>query len=412
MALLDFKEALWGNFEELEKEECYSQIRCNDYEGHSYIDLGLPSGTLWATENISNATIKDSVIEINRPDDFQRFVFGKDVNIHDNFEVDNIFIDKVSQFWGEGWITPSKEDFEELMKFCVWKPINNNGIWGFIIEGQNGNKIFLPTNLSKTNLIENNENEVIYLTSTFKRGYNKESDKSYIGNESRLKITRWYNHYSFELPEWVNISRQHEKYIFIRPILKYKKNSLEIFKNNYLNIEGVDLGLSSGNLWSPINIGFCEGNNGALFQWGDIEPNEDYDGGIMNDQRLSVEGNPEYDIAAKLLGEGWVTPNIKDFHELINECWWQRIIKDDAFWGYKVSNKNNPDRFILFRTTYVSSHDAFAGIGYYWSSSIVNDDALNNKGIALKLTIDLCDITWLPRNKMCYVRPVKKEPQK
>lgn len=82
-----------------EKGEVFSNIP----EG--FVDLGLPSGTLWADENLSG---------------------------------DLMFYREAAQI-ARNYL-PSKEQFEELINYCNWKWIGS----GYKVVGSNGNFIILP----------------------------------------------------------------------------------------------------------------------------------------------------------------------------------------------------------------------------------------------------------------------------
>lgn len=79
-----------------------------------YVDLGLPSGTLWATCNIG----------ANKPEEYG-----------DYFEFEN---------WDSSLQVPTKEEFEELKDKCKWEFTTYNSKKGFKVIGPNGNSIFLP----------------------------------------------------------------------------------------------------------------------------------------------------------------------------------------------------------------------------------------------------------------------------
>ena len=89
--------------------------------GHEYIDLGLPSGTKWATCNIGARLSSD---------------YGE--------HFASSFVDIATQKWGNGWSTPTYNDFYELMNKCSWRWTNQNGKNGYIVKESNGNSIFLP----------------------------------------------------------------------------------------------------------------------------------------------------------------------------------------------------------------------------------------------------------------------------
>lgn len=79
-----------------------------------YIDLGLPSGTLWAVCNVG----------ANRPEEYgDYFEFKK---------------------WDSSLQVPTKEEFKELKKECKWEWISVNGKQGHVVTGPNGKSIFLP----------------------------------------------------------------------------------------------------------------------------------------------------------------------------------------------------------------------------------------------------------------------------
>ena len=86
--------------------------------GHDYVDLGLPSGTKWATCNVG-ATI---------PEEYGNYYAW----------------DESSTKWGGSWRMPTKEEMEELMQNCIWKWTTQNNADGYKVIGSNGNSIFLP----------------------------------------------------------------------------------------------------------------------------------------------------------------------------------------------------------------------------------------------------------------------------
>lgn len=87
-------------------------------DGHRAIDLGLPSGTKWADCNVN----------ANSPSEYGGFysftATGSD--------------------WGGRWHRPTLSQIDELTNLCEWKWSTENGHNGFIVEGPNGNSIFLP----------------------------------------------------------------------------------------------------------------------------------------------------------------------------------------------------------------------------------------------------------------------------
>ena len=136
---------------------------------HEYVDLGLPSGTLWATCNVGAESPEDrgdyfawgetSPKEMYDWKQYQyatweedRFVLTKycmDPNCGLNGFVDNLAVlepmdDAVTANWGDGWRMPTKEEYEELNQETTFTWTTLNGVEGRLLTGPNGNSIFFP----------------------------------------------------------------------------------------------------------------------------------------------------------------------------------------------------------------------------------------------------------------------------
>ncbi|MBR5982860.1 MAG: InlB B-repeat-containing protein [Bacteroidales bacterium] len=157
--------------------------------GHDYVDLGLPSGTLWATCNVG----------ANSPEEYgDYFAWGetdtKDIYnwsnyyhcngsqnsltkyCHDSNYGNNGFTDNLSTLessddaananWGYSWRMPTRSEMEELIDNCTFEWTTQNGVKGAIFTSTNGNSIFLPAagnrNGSSLNL---NDTEGHYMSS-------------------------------------------------------------------------------------------------------------------------------------------------------------------------------------------------------------------------------------------------------
>ena len=134
---------------------------------HEYVDLGLPSGTLWATCNIG----------ATNPEDYgDYFAWGeietKNTYSWDNYKYANGASDKFTkycnkssygydgytdsrttleksddvayQIWGSDWCMPTPAQWQELKDKCTWKWTTRNGKEDYKVKGKNGNTIFLP----------------------------------------------------------------------------------------------------------------------------------------------------------------------------------------------------------------------------------------------------------------------------
>lgn len=124
--------------------------------GHSYVDLGLPSGALWATCNVGAEVPEDygdyyAWGETETKDYYYDWDTYKDRNESSFFKYREgcksqlASEDDVAHVkWGDNWHIPSKEDFEELLAQCAWTWMEQNGVPGNKVTGPNGNYIFLP----------------------------------------------------------------------------------------------------------------------------------------------------------------------------------------------------------------------------------------------------------------------------
>ena len=139
----------------------------NSIGGHAYVDLGLPSGTLWATCNIG----------ADSPEDYgDYFAWGetqpKDTYNWSNYQYCNGNYNTLTKYcnnsnygyngftddlttllpeddaataqWGSGWRMPTDEDWEELLNNTTNISTTLNGVEGKLFTGANSNSIFLP----------------------------------------------------------------------------------------------------------------------------------------------------------------------------------------------------------------------------------------------------------------------------
>ncbi len=138
-------------------------------EVHDYVDLGLPSGTLWATCNIGAEKPEDygdyfawGEILPKESYSWSNYRYGDFVDnryemtkycIDAHWGVDGFFdgktvldsIDDAARAnWGDEWRVPTKEDWRELYlkTSCTWTELN--GVKGELLTSWNGNSIFLP----------------------------------------------------------------------------------------------------------------------------------------------------------------------------------------------------------------------------------------------------------------------------
>ncbi len=118
------------------------------------IDLGLPSGTLWASYNIGATKPEEygdyfswGETEVRDKYYFTTYSLcdGTVTSCHDIGEnISGTKYDVAHVKWGNGWCMPTKDDFRELVYNCDYKETTLNGVKGFQFTGSNGKYIFLP----------------------------------------------------------------------------------------------------------------------------------------------------------------------------------------------------------------------------------------------------------------------------
>ena len=122
-----------------------SNINCS-HNGHEYVDLGLPSGTLWAKCNVGAATPEGLGDFYAWGEIYSKNNYSRDTYVYGDEQLDSLPADAdvASVFWGGGWRIPTSDEMEELRSCCVWKYVQQNGRNGFQVTGPNGGSIFLP----------------------------------------------------------------------------------------------------------------------------------------------------------------------------------------------------------------------------------------------------------------------------
>ena len=133
--------------ERLAKIEKEKQER-KKYNGHKYVDLGLPSGIKWATCNVGADNPKEygnyyAWGEIETKSiyiDENSTTYGKEF---ENIKSDSQY-DVAKALWGGNWRLPTDDECKELTDMCTWELIDNNDINIYKIIGPNGNYIYLP----------------------------------------------------------------------------------------------------------------------------------------------------------------------------------------------------------------------------------------------------------------------------
>lgn len=118
---------------------------CPDNNHPHMIDLGLPSGTLWACCNVGTNTPYDYGSYYAWGETVEKNDYNQDNSITYNTSFEDISgtnYDVAHVKWGDAWQMPTWTDIVELSNCtAIWE--EHNGFNGVKVTGKNGNSIFL-----------------------------------------------------------------------------------------------------------------------------------------------------------------------------------------------------------------------------------------------------------------------------
>lgn len=121
-----------------------------------YVDLGLPSGILWAAYNIGASTPEEYGYYYAWGETASKASFSWSTYKHCNGSSSSItkykgsstleLVDDAAYLnWGSNWRMATYAEWKELQDYCTWEWISRNGVSGHLITSKNnGNSIFLP----------------------------------------------------------------------------------------------------------------------------------------------------------------------------------------------------------------------------------------------------------------------------
>lgn len=372
---------------------------------YEYVDLGLPSGTLWATCNVGanspegmgdffawGETVPKSYFDWSTykycngaSNNLTKYCIDsqygtKDGKMELDLEDDAAYIN-----CGHGWCMPSYDQQQELCNtdYCTWTWTSRNGTNGYLITSKrNGNSIFLPSNNSlgfywSRSLYEHDTTGALELG--FNSGY----------------FDTFYSDRYQGRP--------------VRPVRQSNPNWHEY----------VDLGLPSGTLWATRNIGANSPEEyGHKFAWGELEPKSTYDWSTYKycqgsentmtkycvDSSYGIydgkqELDLEDDIAYTSWGADWRMPSYEQQSELLNTsyCTWTWTNRNGTD-GYLVKSRSNGNSIFL---------PADNSYGVYWSRSLFWNDS--SDAIEIGFNSSNLGLYHDYRFSDCAIRPVRNK---
>ena len=360
---------------------------------HEYVDLGLPSGTLWATCNVGATSPEEFGDYFAWGETEPKSVFTWQTYKHCRGTYDSLtkycrnssygydgYIDNLFQLlpnddaatanWGSDWEMPSEEQIQELTKYCTSVWTKQNGVEGRLLTGPNGSQLFLPA----SGVLWGEDSSTDSFGSYWSRNLILERN----GNAGYMHFdaSSWY--YSAFGGRFDGHS--------VRPVLKEKAR-----------MGFVDLDLPSGTLWATCNVGASRPEEfGDYFAWGETEPKDDYtwenykycEGTATTltkyckDSNYGYNGYTDYrtelesmdDAATKNVPGYWQTPSLEQFEELINpEYTTTEFVVETQIGmiGRKITSKSNGNSIFLpcVGNRNGSDYNDLGSRGCYWSRS-------------------------------------------
>ena len=305
-----------------------------------YVDLGLPSGNLWAKCNLgaSSPEAYGDYYAWGEVEPKQEYTksnhkwykegapsqgFTKYNNEDGKLTLEDED-DAVIQKLGNGWRTPTLADFRELtnQKYTTIEKTTLNGVAGYQITSKKNKKsIFIPcagfknSEKPQTRFISDDEEVAVCMTN--------------LRRIDNMVYNAWT--FAFQNDRIGRYGKRRPDGISIRPV----KGPGVPVPNNC-----VDLGLASGLLWAKYNMGATEPTDrGNYYAWAETSTKKKYysdnykhfktDGGIKVLKYNEKDGKTVLDLnddaARANIGAGYRIPTKEDWEELLEDCKWEAV---------------------------------------------------------------------------------------
>ena len=305
-----------------------------------YVDLGLPSGNLWAKCNLgaSSPEAYGDYYAWGEVEPKQEYTksnhkwykegapsqgFTKYNNEDGKLTLEDED-DAVIQKLGNGWRTPTLADFRELtnQKYTTIEKTTLNGVAGYQITSKKNKKsIFIPcagfknSEKPQTRFISDDEEVAVCMTN--------------LRRIDNMVYNAWT--FAFQNDRIGRYGKRRPDGISIRPV----KGPGVPVPNNC-----VDLGLTSGLLWAKCNLGTTDPTQlGDYYAWGETSTKKKYysdnykhfkiDGGIKVLKYNEKDGKTVLDLnddaARANIGAGYRIPTKEDWEELLEDCKWEAV---------------------------------------------------------------------------------------
>ena len=261
--------------------------------------------------------------------------------------------------YGKQWRTPTMGELQELYHNCTWENVdnyNNSGVNGYLVTSNiNNNSIFIPANGIWT--------ESYGIGVGTKIGYFSSES---LNNKPKSFIS--YPYFRQMLGTSIDsVPPDAVLKLSIRPVYGPIPTSD--------NHQAVDLGLTTGILWSKYDYGSSNENvPGTYIAWGEMGQKSQYlksNYKYYNNSTQTYSHTPQYisqvkdcDIVSKNWGNGWHIPTPEEMRDLLYSCEWEWVNNGNTL-GYRVSSKTTGASIFLPCTGRWSENKYDTESGYY-----------------------------------------------
>ena len=339
-AVTDGKKSQKAALDEIAKKIEKLKAAAGIEDSVEFVDLGLPSGNLWAKCNLgaSSPEAYGDYYAWGEVEPKQEYTksnhkwykegapsqgFTKYNNEDGKLTLEDED-DAVIQKLGNGWRTPTLADFRELtnQKYTTIEKTTLNGVAGYQITSKKNKKsIFIPcagfknSEKPQTRFISDDEEVAVCMTN--------------LRRIDNMVYNAWT--FAFQNDRIGRYGKRRPDGISIRPV----KGPGVPVPNNC-----VDLGLASGLLWAKCNLGTTEPTElGDYYAWGETSTKKKYysdnykhfkiDGGIKVLKYNEKDGKTVLDLnddaARANIGAGYRIPTKEDWEELLEDCKWEAV---------------------------------------------------------------------------------------
>lgn len=400
-------------------EDTYKPTIIEDEETPTFgkfVDLGLPSGTMWASFNVGASTPEEyggyyawGETEEKETYDWNTYNYSQNGSyINLGSDISGTEYDVAHVKWGSNWCMPTSFEIKELLNNCTSEWTTLNGVNGLKFTGPNNNSIFLPAaglrtdgdlyypggsgfywsstqasyDLNPYSLNFTSHNVDYGIVFSLYTGHNvrpvryglpisTHEVELFVGKNMTVDVLSGSGYYTIESsnPE-VATATINENAILVNALnagettITITDIQLEVSAIITVKVKDVpeaiiDLGLPSGTMWASCNIGANSPEEyGDLFTW---EEAQSYDCPSLDEIKELLEYCPsEWTTLNGVNGRMFTGPNGNSiFLPAAGNRWWGSSLNNVGVFGYCWSSTKDSDDsydayFFFFREDYVN----------------------------------------------------------